>query len=117
MTRLNHRQAQVFIETFLYEYFGGKNIYIVDSAVTPRNEGRNDEFMLFTFTLGANFREDEEKFAKDVMHLLMVALNDNFDNASVEIDWTDWVGVSFKDSEEEKSEHAFPEARFCVLVY
>lgn len=110
---LNHKQAQVFIETFLYEYFGGKNIYIVDPVVIPRNEGRKDEFTLFTFTLGANFRADADKFAKDVMHLLMVALNDDFNNASVGIDWADLTraqGCEFTAS-------GFPEARFCVLVY
>jgi len=118
---LNHIHAQVFIETFLYTFFKRKmnlaigqsssDIYIVDQVNTLRNEGRKDAFTNFSFTIGANFRQDEQKFAREIVDMLMTALNDNFDEANIGIDWTDWTG------HEGFYQHGFPECRLCVNVY
>lgn len=110
---LSHKQAAVFIETFLLECFGKKNVYIIDATNTLRNEGRPDAFTNFSFTIGANFRDGENKFANEVVDLLMTALIENFDDASVGIDWTDLTeahGCEFTAT-------GFPEARICVNVY
>lgn len=111
--RLNHRQAQVFIETFLYEFFGRKNIYIIDAVNTIRNEGRPDSFTNFSFVIGANFREDSEKFACHISSLLMEALNDNFDGAAVGTDWHEYSDAFDIDY----NHKFFPEVRLCVNVY
>ena len=121
---LNHIHAQVFIETFLYAFFQKRmdrvvsqfnsHVYIVDQVSTLRNEGRKDAFTNFSFTIGANFRQDEQAFAKDVMFMLMAALNENFNNADVGIDWTDWCGTV---AERQGFQHGFPECRICVNVY
>lgn len=118
---LNHRMAAIFIETFLMEFFKKKmnlakgqsscDIYIVEVVETIRNEGRGDEFTNYSFTIGANFRADEEKFAKQITDLLMEALRENFDDCSVGIDWTDWT------SDPKSQLNGFPEARICVNVY
>lgn len=111
--RLNHRQAQVFIETFLYEFFGRKNIYIIDAVNTIRNEGRGDEFVNYSFVIGANFRAGEREFAEEVRHLLWCALADNFDGNDICVDW-----IQYSDAIDHNYDCAFfPEARFCINVY
>lgn len=110
---LNHKHAQVFIETFLYAYYGKKNVYIKDATNVLRNAGRPDAFTNFSFVIGANFRAGETQFAHDVMDLLVVALNENFDGGDVGLDWTKLTeanGCEFTAS-------GFPEARICVNVY
>lgn len=121
---LNHIHAEIFITTFLYAMFPNRKdralgqfnstIYIVDQVNILRNEGRQDAFTNFSFTIGANFRQDEQKFAQDIVDMLMTALLENFDDASAGIDWTDWTGHIKAYG---KPEAGFPECRICVNVY
>lgn len=118
---LNHIHAEIFITTFLYALFPNRKdralgqfnstIYIVDQVNTLRNEGRGDAFTNFSFTIGANFRKDEDVFAREIVDMLMTALNENFDDAGVGIDWVDWNGYGTFSGE------GFPECRLCVNVY